>query len=284
MNEGMGAPVFLMGTGRCGSTIIYSCLSMHPDFAWISSWLTVAPKHALVATANRLWRLPGTDRFRETRFFPKPVEPNSVFGAWVGRFRDEQVTTEALAEGRQRLAPLIERLVRYQGGKRFLAKLVGRPTKIEYFAKLFPQAYFVHITRELRPTVSSLMQVEFYRGDQIANWPWGEIPQPYLDCYARSGKAEEVAAGIRVKLNLIQIRRQLAQVDHHRWMELPYAEFIREPVPSLQKVATLIGLPVKEDFLGRIRSRKLFAGADEKWKQYFTEEQKRNLDLVDAIG
>src|SRR5215510_3194350 len=158
------SPVFLVGTGRCGSTIVYSCMAMHPAFSWIPSWLTEAPGFPILAAGNRLWDLWGMDRFRETRFFPKPVEPNPVFEHWTKSFRREDIPEEVINESRATIPPLVSRLQRWHGNPRFLTKMVGRPVKIELLASLFPGARFVHITRALKPTTSSLLLVEFYRG------------------------------------------------------------------------------------------------------------------------
>ena len=55
-------PIFVVGTGRCGSTIVYSMLAMHPELAWIPSWMNVLPTMPIVSAINRLWGIPGTDR------------------------------------------------------------------------------------------------------------------------------------------------------------------------------------------------------------------------------
>lgn len=256
---------------------------MHESFAWIPSWLTVAPSFPSLALANRFWDLPGTDRFRELKLFPKPVEPNPVLARWLRTYPREDASPEVVEEGRSHLLPLIEKLCRYHGKQRFLAKLVGRPIKVEFLAALYPTATFIHITRALKPTVASLMQVEFYKGDRLARWPWGEVPKRFLDCYEASGRAEEVAAAISVKLNLIEMRRQLATLPPARWAEVGYSDFVRDPVQGIERIAAIASFEVNPRFIDRIRARRLYGGADEKWKRYFSDEQQRNLDAVERL-
>lgn len=276
-------PIFLVGTGRCGSTIIYSCLAMHPELAWIPSWLTSAPSLLFLAAGNRLWDLPGTDRFRETRFFPKPVEPNQVYLHWC-HYRPEGLTPELVAEGRDRLVPAIERIRRWHGKPRYLSKMVGRPVKVEYFRALFPTARFVHITRDLKPTASSLIQVDFYRGEGFGEWPWTPIPGEWLHLHEARGRPAELTAGITVLSNLAELQAQLARIPGDRVMELTYVEFIQQPIACLERLGAWAGLPMPDRYLDRIRARQLHAGTDSKWKKFFSAEQQRNLDDLAALA
>ena len=101
MQTTLNAPVLLVGTGRCGSTILYSLLSMHRDLAWIPSWVARYPDRPWLAAANRLWSVPGLDGFRETKGFPKPVEP---YGLYEGRFPGyfhERADAAAIAEAEE---------------------------------------------------------------------------------------------------------------------------------------------------------------------------------------
>ncbi len=279
------APLFIVGTGRCGSTIAYSCLAMHQEFAWIPSWLTTLPRMPALAAMNRFWELPGTDRFRESRFFPKPVEPNDVFAAWLKNYSTETLTDQMVEEARRTLLPLIGRIERAQGKRRFLCKMVGRPVKIALFARLYPEARFVHITRDLKPTVCSLMQVDFYqRGDSLHRWPWGVIPKAFLDYYEQVGRAEEVKGAITVQLNRHELDRQLRTVDPSRWIALAYADFVQRPIESLRRVAELADFAVDDRFIQRLESRHLYGGADQKWRTYFTESQVRNLEGFESLS
>ena len=158
----------MVGTGRCGSTIVYSVLAMHPNLAWIASWVSAFPRLPALSLANRLWDVPGIDRHLEGRFFPKPVEPNKTFEHVIANYYTEQLNDEIVEEARAKLVPLLARIQHFHGKPRFLGKLVGRPVKIDLLARLYPDAHFVHITRDLKPTVSSMLRVDFYGG-------WGKL-------------------------------------------------------------------------------------------------------------
>jgi hypothetical protein len=275
-------PLFLVGTGRCGSTIIYSSLAVHPDFSWIPSWLTIAPRLPVIAAVNRLWELPGADRFRDTRFFPKPVEPNPVFEAWDPSFRREELSAEDMRRAVDSLGRLVPRITRAHGNPRFLCKMVGRPVKVELLDAAFPDAHFLHITRSLKPTTASLLQVEFYHGVDLTNWPWDPIPEVFRNFAASRGNPEEVKAAIVVRTNHEDVRRQLARIPAGRVLTMAYSEFIDDPETSLAKIGRFAGFRVEGRFLARVR-RRIYKGADDKWRTYFSPEQQRHLDDFESI-
>ncbi|HEX9729005.1 MAG TPA: sulfotransferase [Gemmatimonadales bacterium] len=279
-----GAPIFLVGTGRCGSTIAYSLLAMHPDLAWIPSWVSALPRIPALAFANRVWSLPGTDRFREIRFVPKPVEPIMFFRHHLRNYTAEHVDDTVLSEGRARLVPMLERIRRSHGRARFLGKLVGRPVKVELLAALFPDAYFVHVTRDLRPTVSSFLKVDFYeRTGLLDPWPWSPIPPEHLEFFEQAGRPQELVAAIQVTANLAELNRQLALAPPERQLEVPYAAFVADPIGQVRRVCALADLPVDGRYERRLLARRLVQGADQKWMKHFDAAQIRNLDGFEAL-
>ncbi len=50
-------PIFLIGTGRCGSSLLYRLLGYHPDVAWLSHYTARFGGH--FAALQRVHDLPG---------------------------------------------------------------------------------------------------------------------------------------------------------------------------------------------------------------------------------
>ena len=272
-------PVFVVGTGRCGSTIVDSLLAMHPELSWMPSWVATSGGYPIFAYANRLWDLRFMDRFLVTRFFPTPVEPYETFSRLCKHFRREDAAEEVLAEAREKLLPLIESIVRFHGRPRYLGKFVGRPVKIELFARLFPTARFVHVTRGLKPTLSSLLKVSFYTGrESFESWPWDKIHQEQIEFYRSRGETEAAGVAVRLRLNKMEVERQLALLTPARWTEVAYTDFVRDPVERLAHIAEFAGLSMDPGYIARVRARNVYRGADEKWTQHLHDDQIRDLD------
>lgn len=277
-----GRHLFFVGTGRCGSSISYTSLAMHPDFAWMSSWLTLLPRMPTISAVNRVFGHPAFDRVRDIRFFPKPVELNQVFRRWDPRYQVESEDRDTLASAR-RLSVVVDRICRAHGRGRFLGKTVGRPVKVTALAEAFPRATFVHVVRPLRPSVASLLQVEFYDAQALAQWPWRAVPDSFLEFYRSRGRPVEIAAAIVVQSNMLELYRQLDAIHRERWIELPYGEFVRDPVSWIRRVGDHAGFAVPARFISRVQRRPIYGGADEKWRSYFSAQALKNLDAFESL-
>lgn len=283
-------PIFIVGTGRCGSTILYSLLAMHPSLAWIPSYLNVAPSFPLLAAVTRIWGFPGMDKHRQMRFLPKAVEPNQVFSHVLADYYSEVLDKRTIEEAREKIAPLVEKIKRYEGKSRFLAKMVGRPVKVALLREIYPDARFLFLTRDLNPTVASLLRVDFYVHTEgsIDRWRWDAMPDEFLKFYHRSQRAPEIGAAISITMNGWQIRRQLGALPASSWMEIAYGAFVADPVGTVRAIGARTGLAMDERFLSRIARRRVYRGADEKWRQHLTSTQQHRLaqfqEVARAVG
>jgi hypothetical protein len=137
-----------------------SLLAVHPE----PSWVDTSGGYPIFAYANRLWSLRFIDLFWEIRFFPTSVDSYVTFSELCKLFRREDAVEEVITEAREKYLALIERIVRFHGRPRCLAKFAGRPVKIEILAKLFPIARFVHVRRDLKFTSKLPAQGELLHG------------------------------------------------------------------------------------------------------------------------
>ena len=280
-----GPPILIIGTGRCGSTIVYSLLAMHPELAWIPSWMNVLPGLPIVSAVNRLWDLPGTDRYRDASFFPKPVEPNRVFEHHVDNYYSEVLDADVVDSTRAWLVPLLDKLCRYQGRGRFLSKMVGRPVKVSLLSELFPGAFFIYLVRDVKPTLASFMQVDFYkRIERLEHWKWEPIPEVYWEYYESTDRAAEVGAAIQHLLTKAAVEKQILDQPSSSRMTLAYRDFVEDPVGSVRTVAERAGLSFGDDLARRLGMRNVRKGNDDKWRRYFSEAQVRNIDRLEQLN
>jgi hypothetical protein len=71
-------PIFIVGTGRCGSTAFHRTLAVHPQLMWLSGFAEEFPfrpkwnRWAVTAVGNRILR----------RIFRKRIKPGENYGFW----------------------------------------------------------------------------------------------------------------------------------------------------------------------------------------------------------
>jgi hypothetical protein len=258
---------------------------MHRDLAWIPSWVARYPDRPWLAAANRLWSVPGLDGFRETKGFPKPVEP---YGLYDGRFPgyfDEHADAGAIEEANQKLLPPLRGIQRWHGRPRLMLKMVGRPVKIELFERLSRGATFVHIVRDLKPTVASLLKVDFFeRTGRIDDWSWGDIPASYREFLEESDNAPEAVAAVQYSLNRMELARQMSAIPADRRMVIEYSGVVADPVERVREIARMADLPLYGGFERQLAKRRVYGGADRKWEKQLSAQQIARLDAFEELA
>lgn len=87
-------PVFVIGTGRCGSTTLMDLIAYHPAFAWPSQYTARLPGLKRAAMFSKMVDLPVIgSRLKFKRFTPKHAENyeqwNRCFAGFAEPFRRE---------------------------------------------------------------------------------------------------------------------------------------------------------------------------------------------------
>src|SRR5690606_26477266 len=144
-------PVFIVGTGRCGSTLVHEVLARHPAFGFIS---TVDDRLAFLDPAGRwngvLLRSPLARAGSGARWRFAPSEAYRLIGTrvspmYVNSTRD-LTAADVTPWIRRRFRAFFEARARAQRCPQFLHKYTGWP-RLGFFAGIFPEARFVHVVR-----------------------------------------------------------------------------------------------------------------------------------------
>ncbi|HEY3248169.1 MAG TPA: sulfotransferase [bacterium] len=164
MTPSLITPVFVVGAGHSGTTIVYRMLSLHPDTAWISQYAAraLAARDAsgpLLAGIDRMLRGLIAHSWKKSqypwarRIAPMPIEAHRVWAFAL----DEQAGRDA-AVGR--IQAVITRQCRRDGARVFLAKPPGkyRSRCAPLVAAAFPGARFIHVVRDGRAVALSVLE------------------------------------------------------------------------------------------------------------------------------
>lgn len=263
-------PIFIIGTGRSGSTLFYRIFSYHPQVAYISGIHNRFPHHPGFNFFNPLSRKLGKGL---------PSEAYNVFDRIMPGFSRAQRSlreTDVRKSVKSDLRELVEEVVKYQFGDRFLYKYTGWP-RIGFFNSIFPDAKFIHLVRDGRAVAHSLLNVDWWRGwEGPQNWRWGELPEQYRQEWEDLDYSFAILAGIEWKIILDQVRKNKHKIEG-RFFEAKYEKLIKEPTEVFEEIINFCELDKSHRFERKIKKFNL-KNANYKWKEQFSTKEKRYLN------
>jgi hypothetical protein len=275
-------PVFITGLGRSGTTIIHTLLSKHPNANWLSLLVAKFPNRLFL---NRwlMWALdiPLLNVYLKWRFVPLENYPfwDYYYGGFGYPGRDlfsSDVDESTKKSIRRAFSQLIVRRK-----NRILIKITGAP-RISFLHAIFPDAKFIHVTRDGRAVVASRMKAPFWNGWRgwrgFSLWP-ERMPVHYEQEWERHGHSFVALAGIEWKAHIDQMKYVRQQFPNINILEVKYETFCSDPVRQLQEIAKFCELDWSASFEKRMKQQYV-SSENSKWQIQFTEEQQAVLQDV----
>ncbi len=271
-------PIFVVGVGRSGSSIFHQMFAEHPRVAWLSHITASGGDHArllhwILAASD--WPLAGTllkkrygagenyhfwERYR-TGF----SEPYRDLCAGDATERDKRVLPSVLAR-----IPTSQR-------NRLLVKLTGWP-RVGFLHEVFPDAKFIHIKRDPRSVINSLISVDFWsgwRGPQ--NWRWGPLTPAQEAEWERFDRSFIALAGIQLEIMDAAMRRAQRTVAPENFVKIEYGALCAEPLPTFRRVIDFCELPWPPAFEQALRRYRLH-NTNDKWRRELTTAQQEIVE------
>jgi omega-hydroxy-beta-dihydromenaquinone-9 sulfotransferase len=227
-------PIFVIGCGRSGTTVVYDLLCAHEQLAWFSNYTErfSAPWLAALSRSRRY----AFARDRLGRFAPRPHEAHGLWDACTpdkdAAARNAPLTAaDARADEVQCLRSIVRSHLRYQGKRRFVNKNTRNSRRIGYLDAVFPDALFIHVTRDPRATVASLLRVHFWPTMPI--W-WCEDRTP--EQLVNGGRDPVTLAAEFWSRELWQIRNDSSSLPPERYLVVRYEELVDSPYSVLDQI------------------------------------------------
>jgi hypothetical protein len=238
---------FVLGTGRCGSTLVHEIIARHPDVGFVSN------------LEDRLPFVPVPGRFNNDIYRRVPdllttkgrlrYAPSEAY-----RALDREVSPAISAPLRDLVAedvtPWLERRFRafFEGRAAqqrrpvFLHKFTGWP-RSGFVRRIYPDARFIHVVRDGRAVANSFLQMPWWQGYRGPDeWSWGPLPAAYAAEWEDSGRSFAVLAGLEWKLLMDAFDAARDLVPAAQWLEVRYEDVVAAPRERLGEMLDHLGL------------------------------------------
>jgi len=224
IRERFDRPVFIVSTPRSGSTLLFETLAQAPGLHTVggeSHWLI--EDIPAFSPAARGW---GSNRLTATDAAPAPVE--LLARAFYAELRDR--------DGR----PAEVRV-------RMLEKTPKNALRVPFFDAAWPDALFVYLYRDVRETLSSMIEAwlsgAFRTYPQLPGWtghPWSLLLVPSWQQLNSRPLPEIVAEQWAITTETLL--DDLAALPRERLRALVYRDFVASPQPVAEALAQSLGL------------------------------------------
>jgi len=273
---------FVLGTGRCGSTLVHELLARHPDVGFVTNVddrfgsatagrLQAGVFRRLPAAATRKGgvRLAPSEAYRalEREVSPLLVEPARDLEAgdavpWLAdRFRSF-FSTRAATFG----APL------------FLHKFTGWP-RARFIDRVLPETRYVHVVRDGRAVAASWLRTDWWRGHLgPGGWHFGPLPPAYDKEWEASGRSFVLLAGLAWKLLLDAFDEARREIGDDRWLEVRYEDVLADPRRRTAEMLEFLGLPWTDAFESGFGAFTFDSRPTAAWRSVLGEEASAELD------
>jgi hypothetical protein len=275
---------FVIGTGRCGSTLVHELLARHPDVGFMCN------------LEDRIPGLPaGVGRFNNALY--RRVPP-----ALTGKGRVRYAPSEAWRALAREVSPMLvrpprdllagdampwvaDRFRRFfterasaQAKPVFLHKLTGWP-RSGFIREVFPDARFIHLVRDGRAVANSWLQMGWWSGYQgPSRWYLGPLPEPYAREFEASGGSFVLLAGLGWKLLMDAFEQARGKVPPNQWLDVRIEDLAADPRGQVAAMLEFVELDWSADFEAGFSRYRFDSGRSQAFRRDLDPDNLRLLD------
>lgn len=248
---------WMLGTGRCGSTLVHEVVARHPDVGFVSNlednagwlgWTGRLNRRLFDVVPNRL-----TEKGR-LRYAPSEAYhllDREVSPVLSTPFRD-LIAADASPWLTARFRRLFDEKAAAAGRPLFLHKFTGWP-RSGFVEAAFPESRYVHVVRDGRAVANSWLQMDWWLGHRGPwDWPWGPLPPSYEAEWEASGRSFAVLAALAWKILIDAFDDARAKIPGDRWLEIRYEDVLDDPEARFAEILEFLGLPWTAQFERRL--------------------------------
>ena len=279
---------FVLGSGRCGSTLVTELIARHPDVGFISNVddklarldLKGRWNNALFARSDE--RDPSLRPFRDRR---RALERGRLRVApsegWL--VLEKQISSifpqpcrdltaqDAMPWLQKRIADFFDSRIEAQGKPAFVHHLTGWP-RSGLLRSVYPEARFVHVVRDGRSVANSWLQMGWwdgYRGPD--NWYLGPLSRADQAEWEEAERSFVVLAGLGWRILMSAIEEARALVPEEQWLDVRLEDFMDDPRGRTEEVLDFLGLEWTPQYEAGFAKHTFQASRGVAWKRDLSE-------------
>ncbi|MCP3927694.1 MAG: sulfotransferase [Bacteroidetes bacterium] len=237
----LSKPIFIIGAPRSGTTLSIRLFSSHPE---VANW----------SEAGRIWDPGSYD------------DPNADH-FWSG----DQVTNQAI----ERLHSRFECYRQIENKKRFVNKHPRNSVRIDYIRKIFPDALFIHVVRDGRAVVNSIIN-RIERDSARQKVPFGDFCKPpSWQHFLRDDPVEQAALQWREIVSYVLSKRNELGSCYYQFK---YEDLCVNPRKTLRSAFKFADMAVSEDIWSTFPET--FKNMNYKYKEIFADTQISTINSI----
>lgn len=256
--------LFIVGTGRCGSSLVHEILSKHEAFGFVSNIEDNFPLlNRLGRWNNAIYRSPVGSFTKKGGLRFAPSEAYELMSREISPIYANSCRDLGAAD----VTPWLEKKFRRFFESRNLAQ--GKPvfshkytgwSRLGFFARIFPEAQFLHIVRDGRAVANSWLQMPWwggYRGPD--NWLWGPLSTDMEREWRNADCSFATLAAIGWKVLMESFHRAETCLEPGRYMLMRYEDILLSPRDSFESIMEFIGVRWSRAFEKHFIRQKFFS-------------------------
>lgn len=277
-------PMFFIGEGRSGTTIIFEAFAKHPNIAFLSNYTDkfFYPQFGFV---HRLFKKYGkkpqyANNTFKNKFLPKTSEAYDTWNKLVGNkfSRTFMRDIKATKNDSKRVKNYINQVVKYQNKKYFSTKLTG-PPRITFLNSIFNNSKFVNIIRDPRAVVASLLNVDFRKKKGFKESFWKNTLTDYLyDKWVKYNKKSIALLALEWLAIYNQTKRKGTKIEN-KLHNLKYENFVSDPILSFKKLTSFLDIKFSDEIKNHLMKNN-YKNMNYKYKERLNKKQIKIIEEI----
>lgn len=250
--------VFVLGTGRCGSSLVHEVLAQHEDVGFLSNIEDRLPVPASAGRWNgQLYRRMPLALIEKGRIRFAPSEGYRALAREVSPVISTPIRDLVASDATPWLGSRFERFFHRRADAQergvFLHKFTGWP-RAGFIDAVLAGSRFIHVIRDGRAVANSLLQMPWWRGyGGPERWGWGALPDADQQAWEAAGRSFPVLAALEWKVLMGAFTEAKAVIDPARWIDVRYEDLVRDPTATTKQLMEFMGLEWTTGFEERFR-------------------------------